>query len=57
MDRNYREDQENEIEALDSIYCGELESKDWFIYKKYFIKFEVTTEVSRFLQFLSTYQI
>ncbi|XP_055587394.1 RWD domain-containing protein 1-like [Uranotaenia lowii] len=25
MERNYREDQCNEIEALDSIYCGELE--------------------------------
>lgn len=25
MDRNYHEDQCNEIEALDSIYCGELE--------------------------------
>lgn len=25
MERNYREDQTNEIEALDSIYCGELE--------------------------------
>lgn len=25
MERNYREDQSNEIEALDSIYCGELE--------------------------------
>lgn len=25
MERNYREDQANEIEALDSIYCGELE--------------------------------
>ncbi|XP_049532355.1 RWD domain-containing protein 1 [Anopheles darlingi] len=25
MERNYREDQLNEIEALDSIYCGELE--------------------------------
>lgn len=27
MERNYREDQINEVEALDSIYCGELESK------------------------------
>lgn len=27
MIRNYREDQLNEIEALDSIYCGELEGK------------------------------
>lgn len=26
MERNYREDQVNEVEALDSIYCGELES-------------------------------
>lgn len=25
MERNHREDQCNEIEALDSIYCGELE--------------------------------
>lgn len=25
--RNYKEDQANEVEALDSIYCGELESK------------------------------
>lgn len=27
MDRNYKEDQANEVEALDSIYCGEMESK------------------------------
>lgn len=27
MARNYIEDQTNEIEALESIYCGELESK------------------------------
>lgn len=27
MSRNYQEDQLNEIEALDSIYCGELEGK------------------------------
>lgn len=27
MARNYREDQANEVEALDSIYCGEMESK------------------------------
>lgn len=26
MERNYKEDQTNEIEALDSIYCGEMES-------------------------------
>lgn len=26
MERNYKEDQTNEIEALDSIYCGEIES-------------------------------
>lgn len=25
--RNYKEDQNNEIEALDSIYCGEMDSK------------------------------
>jgi len=25
MERNYKEDQINEIEALDSIYCGEME--------------------------------
>jgi len=25
MDRNYKEDQQNEIEALDSIYCGDME--------------------------------
>ncbi|KAG4080211.1 hypothetical protein HA402_008282 [Bradysia odoriphaga] len=25
MERNYKEDQTNEIEALDSIYCGEME--------------------------------
>lgn len=24
--RNYTEDQSNEIEALDSIYCGDMES-------------------------------
>lgn len=27
MSRNYQEDQNNEIEALDSIYCGDMESK------------------------------
>ena len=27
MSRNYQEDQLNEIEALDSIYCGDMESK------------------------------
>lgn len=31
--RNYKEDQNNEIEALDSIYCGEMDSKFWFIKK------------------------
>ncbi|XP_055380677.1 RWD domain-containing protein 1 [Condylostylus longicornis] len=25
MERNYKEDQQNEIEALDSIYCGDME--------------------------------
>lgn len=30
MERNYKEDQRNEVEALDSIYCGEMESKHWF---------------------------
>lgn len=25
MERNYKEDQSNEVEALDSIYCGEME--------------------------------
>ena len=28
MDRNYKEDQNNEIEALESIYYNELESKE-----------------------------
>lgn len=27
MTRNYKEDQQNELEALDSIYCGDMESK------------------------------
>jgi len=27
MSRNYKEDQTNEVEALDSIYCGDMESK------------------------------
>lgn len=27
MERNYKEDQLNEIEALESIYCGDMESK------------------------------
>lgn len=27
MERNYKEDQANEVEALDSIYCGEMESE------------------------------
>lgn len=27
MERNYKEDQANEVEALDSIYCGEMESQ------------------------------
>lgn len=31
MDRNYKEDQANEVEALDSIYCGEMESKSNFL--------------------------
>lgn len=31
MDRNYREDQANEVEALDSIYCGEMESMSTFV--------------------------
>lgn len=31
--RNYKEDQNNEIEALDSIYCGEMDSKTWFLKK------------------------
>lgn len=29
--RNYTEDQANEIEALDSIYCGDMESMWLFI--------------------------
>lgn len=28
MERNYKEDQANEIEALDSIYSGDMESKN-----------------------------
>lgn len=31
MERNYKDDQTNEIEALDSIYCGDMESKLPFI--------------------------
>lgn len=27
MERNYKEDQTNEIEALESIYCDDFESK------------------------------
>lgn len=27
MARNYKEDQSNEVDALDSIYCGEMESE------------------------------
>lgn len=27
MDRNYKEDQTNEVEALDSIYCGDMEGR------------------------------
>jgi len=27
MSRNYKEDQTNEVEALDSIYCGDMQSE------------------------------
>lgn len=27
MERNYAEDQANEVEALESIYCDDIESK------------------------------
>jgi hypothetical protein len=27
--RNYKEDQANEVEALESIYYGDMESKFW----------------------------
>lgn len=27
MDRNYKEDQTNEVEALESIYCNDIEGK------------------------------
>lgn len=30
MERNYKEDQNNEIEALDSIYWGQMESMNSF---------------------------
>lgn len=33
MERNYREDQCNEIEALDSIYFGEMEGRFYFTNK------------------------
>lgn len=29
MERNYKEDQTNEVEALDSIYCGEMEGEQF----------------------------
>jgi hypothetical protein len=39
MERNYKEDQANEIEALDSIYCGDMESKliDFFVSLKFLV--------------------
>lgn len=33
--RNYKEDQANEIEALDSIYCGDMESMYLSEYKSH----------------------
>lgn len=34
MDRNYKEDQVNEIEALESIYYNDFESK-WTIFNRW----------------------
>lgn len=32
MERNYKEDQANEIEALESIYCDDIESECWRLF-------------------------
>lgn len=39
MSRNYQEDQNNEIEALDSIYCGDMESKLLSLHRMQFLLF------------------
>lgn len=39
MDRNYVEDQTNEIEALESIYCDDIEGIFCFVVSNQYVKF------------------
>lgn len=59
MERNYKEDQANEIEALESIYCDDMESKrstHQYLFNFHLEKFISWQAITILMIFFSSFQ-